>query len=620
MKSRIVKLGMNLTFNFIRRKPVSEILDLLSKSDRKKVALVAILHVIFGFLDLIGVATIGVLSAIAIRGIKSQTPGDKVGRLLESLGMQDWQLKSQIIFFAVLATGVFVSKTIFSVIFLRKTLRFLSNKSALITSDLVSKLFTKPFDYILSENLQQRLFCLTTGVSNLTVGVISNIVLIAADSSMLIVLLVGLLVVDPAISVITFSFFISVGILLHLLLNVRASKIGQANSRLSIRSNQTIIEALSTYKELLPRGSKEFYINAISDERLELAKLDSELKFFPYITKYTAEITIILGFTAIAAFQFSRSDNNHAISVLSVFLAASSRIAPAIMRIQQSTISIKSYLASSEPTLALAKELKGLSRISKSPKVFSIQHPNFIPEVKVDSVNFTYLNAKQRILDNISATFSAGNVTALVGPSGGGKSTLVDSILGSIRIESGKILISNVDVLQALETWSGAIGYVPQKTYLINGTIKQNICLGYNPSEIDDELVWECLEKAELKDFVNNLPTKLDYLVSDNGENLSGGQRQRIGIARALITKPKLIILDEATSALDAETENKIMDSILKLRNETTIILVAHRLSTVKSADRIYYVKDGKVESQGTFEDLKELNSDFRYQAGLMGL
>ena len=577
---------------------------LLDKRDRRKLLLVTLVQVLFGFLDLVGVAAIGMVTAITIRGIKSQGPGDKVSTFLNLLGLEDFSLRSQVVCLGIAAVVILSSKTVFSVIFLRRTLFYLSRKSASISSDLMSKLLTQPLSFISLESQQQRLFSVTTGVSNLTVGVLSNIVLIVSDASLLIVLLLGLFVVDPVVCISTLVVFGFVGVILYFLLHTRAAKFGLGNAKVSISSNQKIIEAFSSYRELSAKGGREFYANQISRQRFELAAFDAELKFLPNISKYATELTVVIGITGIAAFQFSRSDINHAIAVLSVFIAASTRIAPAVMRLQQSAITVKSYLASSKPTLDLADDLNKAEKLSINENHISIDHHGFVPKIEIKNLKFRYLSESKNV----------------VGPSGGGKSTLIDLMLGVCLPDKGMIQISQLLPKEVLKTWPGAIGYVPQKVFVSNASIKENVCLGFDPLEISEDLVWKALEQAELSEFVRELDGQLDFVVSDNGSNLSGGQRQRLGIARALVTRPKLLILDEATSALDAETEKRISDSISNLRGDTTIVVVAHRLSTVRLADTIYYLDQGVVRGQGSFEEVKEFNSDFKLQAGYMGL
>ena len=594
--------------------------DLLNIEDKKKLKLVSVIYIFFGFLDLLGVAAIGMVSAIAFRGVKSQTPGDRVGTLIRLTNLDLYSLKSQIILLSVFAIIVFSVKTIFSVVFLRKILIYLSNKSAQISSGLISKLLNQDVIFLNQKSQQQRLFEVTTGVANLTVGVLSNIVMLVSDASLMFILLIGLFIVDPMICFSALLVFSVVGFALYFLLHVRASRLGYENSVLTFKSNQRIIEAFSLFREISIRGSKGFYANLISNQRYQLAKYDAELKFLPNISKFTTELTVVIGFAFIAAVQLFLYDTNRAVAVISVFLAASTRIAPAVMRMQQGVITIKSYLGSSKPTLELAEQLLYSKTISK-PKEFQLDNfEDFIPKIRIQNLSFNYPENNENTLNNINVQINEGTMVALVGASGSGKSTLLDIMLGNIRVEPGTVTISNIDPHQAIEKWPGAIGLVPQQVYISDGSIRDNICLGFESYKVPEEVIWDCLEKADMSEFVRNLPDGLEHQVGDNGTKLSGGQRQRLGIARALLTNPRLILFDEATSSLDSETENRITESILKLKGHFTIVIIAHRLSTIKNADNIFYVENGKIVANGDFNQLKKLNHNFKLQAELMGL
>jgi ABC-type multidrug transport system fused ATPase/permease subunit len=207
-----------------------------------------------------------------------------------------------------------------------------------------------------------------------------------------------------------------------------------------------------------------------------------------------------------------------------------------------------------------------------------------------------------------------------VGPSGAGKTTFVDLLLGILQPDSGKVLISGVTPIEAVTKYSGAVAYVPQNVYIANGSIKHNVTLGYSENQIDDKDVWDALKMAHLSDHVYNLPNGLDENVGENGNRLSGGQRQRLGIARAVFTKPKLLILDEATSALDGQSEAEISAAISELKGSTTLVVIAHRLSTVRDADTVLYFEQGRIKARGAFEEIRTLVPDFDNQAKLMGL
>jgi ABC-type multidrug transport system fused ATPase/permease subunit len=207
-----------------------------------------------------------------------------------------------------------------------------------------------------------------------------------------------------------------------------------------------------------------------------------------------------------------------------------------------------------------------------------------------------------------------------VGPSGAGKTSLVDVLLGVLTQNSGSVLISGKHPLETIAKWPGAIAYVPQDVAMSAGTIKDNITLGFPDNSEDMELISSALRMAQLTNFVTALPQGLETQVGERGTKLSGGQRQRLGIARAMFTKPKLLVLDEATSALDGQTESDISTAILELKGKTTIVMIAHRLSTVRFADLVIYIDSGKISAMGTFDEVRSQVPDFEKQAQLMGL
>ena len=595
-------------------------LGLLSKNDQRRMFLVALIQIFMGLLDLLGVALVGMIAAIAVRGLQSLEPGDRVSQFLEIVNLSSVNFKSQLIILGLSALLVLVLKTVLSIFLLRRTIFYLSLRSASITNKLISKTLNQTSDAIQKEPSQALLFNLTNGVTNLVIGVINNLILMISDLSLLLILSVGLFFVEPTVTTVTLLLFSLIGLILYYLTHTRASRVGEMLTQISVESNQKIIEAITSYREIFVKGGREYYVNHISQLRNSLAKHDAEMKFLPNISKYIAEISIVLGAVVISATVVQSEDAYRSVGILAVFFTASTRIAPAIMRMQQSAIMIKTYLTSATPTLELAHRLAQSAELSKTPRKFETSHKGFTPEVDIQGLRYKYSDKAQDTLSEVSLKVNQGSMVAFVGPSGGGKSTLIDLILGVLFPIEGSIKVSGLNPEMVSVSWPGAIGFVPQTVSVHNASIKENICLGYNPNEIEDQKVWQALEAANLREFVETLPGRLNFKIDDSGSNFSGGQLQRLGIARALLTQPRLIIFDEATSSLDAETEIRISDAILRLRGKATLIVVAHRLSTIRQADHIYFISDGKILDSGNFNELKEKNSDFNLQANLMGL
>ena len=599
---------------------LKKVLLLLEKKDQFKLFAVLIVNTFLAFLDLFGVALIGVTSAILIRGLQGLSAGDQVSRFLEILNLDGLPQRNLMVLLGGTAIFFFIMKTILSVYFLRRTLRYMSIRNAQISSSLVSKMLNRPVERIFSKSIQHQIYNVTGGVERLVGGVVTSLVVIASDLVLLLVILIGLMLVDPVTSIGTFFVFTGIGYLLYFLLHKRVAMLNSRSTYESIYFNQKVSEGINSFRDLFIKGGREFYVNEIRKTKMKLAGYDAEIKFIPNISKYTIEISVILGIAVVAGIQFYLFDSNRAIAVISVFLAASSRIAPAIIRLQQNVIAVKSNLSAAKPTFDLIDELNGVKELEKTETLITTNHKDFSPRVNLKNLKFTYSDAINDTIQDISLEISEGKFIAFVGPSGGGKSTLVDLVLGLLAPSTGSITISGLSPVDAIKKWPGSIGYVPQDVFIENSTVKENICLGFNPESVPDDLVWQALELADLSGFVKGLEGQLSYRISDAGKNLSGGQRQRLGIARALLTKPKIVIFDEATSALDAETENRVSESILKLTGDCTVIFIAHRLSVVRSADMIYYIDKGRIVNQGTFEELRKLNADFNNQANFMGI
>jgi len=468
--------------------------------------------------------------------------------------------------------------------------------------------------------MNEMMYSVTSGVNIITVGVLGTTVTLISDVSLLSVMAVGLVLVDPTVALSTFVVFGAIGFLLYKLMHQKARNLGLKQAEVSIKSGEKVLEVIRSYRETVVRNRRDYYSRVIANQRLELADITAEMSFMPNISKYIMEVTVVIGSLAISGIQFLAQDAAHAVAVLSVFLAASTRITPAVLRLQQGAISVKSSLGAAAPTLELIESLEHIKPINVSSDVVDYAHKGFQPIVQMKNVTFTYPGKSKPALTDISLEISPGQIVALVGPSGAGKTTIVDVILGVLPPQSGEVKISGLDSLSAIEKWAGAISYVPQDVMISNGTIRENVSMGYPEDVSQDSHVWDALRVAQLSDFVEELEVSLDSQVGDRGTKISGGQRQRLGIARAMFTKPQLLVLDEATSSLDGETEANISDAIQAMRGTVTVVMIAHRLATVRNADVLVYLEDGKIRSVGTFEEVRRQVPDFDRQAQLMGL
>ena len=601
----------------VKESTVIRSLRMFSYSDKKKLIYVTIIQSTLGILDLFAIALVGFVGALAVKGIQSQQPGNKTLSILKLFKIENLSFQNQVTLLVLFSAFLFIIRTVFSVILNRKILFFLSRQGARITKELTSKLLSMPITSIDRETKQHHIYSLTYGVTKITLYMIGSLIAIFADVTLILILLFGLIIVNFFVALTSILFFGLLSIFLYKIMSKKSYFLGKKDTEYSIKINEKISEAISAYREIFVKNRENYYVNEIGLLSSKLSDVLAEYAFIPSLSKYVFEVALILGTVIVGAIQFFTVDATHAIATLAIFMAAGSRLAPAILRIQSNALQFRSATGSAISTLNLYEYNKV---VNKTLKNFTSNHFNFFPTVSLEKLSYTYPDRNEPSLININLEVAAGEFVAVVGPSGAGKTTLVDIILGIKKPVKGNVKIGGQDVSETLDKWPGAISYVPQSVSVFNGSFRENISIGYSADEIADTLIIDSLKFVSLYDFILSLDDGINAKIGENGANLSGGQKQRLGIARAMISKPKLLILDEATSALDGQTELDISESLNDLKKEMTLIVVAHRLSTVRKADKVVYLENGKIVCSGTFEEVRKNVPNFEKQASLMGL
>ena len=599
---------------------VGRAIKVLSRADRQKVFFVVLIQTGMGLLDLAGVAAVGLLGALSVQGIETGKPGNRVGSVLKLLGLSHQSFQAQVAALGGLAVSLLIGRTLISIFFTKKILYFFSIRGATISSELVSRVLAQPLLQAQATSSQETLYSITFGVGQITMKVLAVGVVMLSDLSLLIVMSFGLFFVDIWTALGSILVFSGIAMALYKNMHLKATSLGTRSAELSVKSNEKIIEALSSFRETVVGNRRAYYAREIGNNRYELAGMSAELDFMPFISKYVIELSVVIGTLLIGASQFLLRDATHAVATLALFMAAGTRIAPAVLRVQQASIQMKGSLGSAGLTLDLIDRLRDFNLSESIENEIDIEHQGFEAAIKIEKVSFTYPGNSTPTISDASVNIPVGAAVALVGSSGAGKTTFADIILGLIVPDKGHITLSGLPPLDALNKWPGAAAYVPQDVVLSNGSIRENVGLGYPKDVATDAMVLNALRVAHLDEFVKGLSEGLDTQIGERGAKISGGQRQRLGIARAMFTRPHLLVLDEATSALDGETEAAISDAIHELRGSTTVVMIAHRLSTVRNADIVVYLDKGRILAQGTFDEVREAVPDFDRQAKLMGL
>lgn len=613
-----------MKFNFMVSKKelnlAKLVLGLLSKKDKFKLVRIAVTQFCIGLLDLVGVVLIGALGALTINGVNSRSPGERVTQFLTLIRIENFEFEAQAVTLTLAAMVVLVSRTILSVLLSKKTLSFLAEKAAKISVQLYRKIVKGGIDQIQISHSQEILFAVNRGVDLLVVLIIGTIVNLVADIAALVTISIGLFVVDPFMAVASMVLFTITGLILNRLTQTRARFFAQEKTKYEIRANNKLLETLETFRELYVRNREEFYIRQFSEMRKQYTKAVSEVTFLPNVSKFVIETVVLVGAILIGTSQFVLNDAFRAIGTLTVFLAAGTRIAPACLRIQQSTLAIKSAENQIQPTLELITRYDLLNEGFAVPKLAAPKSELDDLRVEFKDVSFSYSDDSNFMIQDFTETLNVNEVSAFVGSSGSGKSTIFDLMLGILQPQSGSINVSGLKPRDFIEQFAGLVSYVPQEISIVSGSVRENVCLGYSFDDFSDSRVWEALEMANLKDDVEEFEELLDTHVGERGNKLSGGQRQRLGLARALVTRPRLLLLDEATSSLDARTEVQVGEAIQGLKGKVTVVLIAHRLSSVRNADKVIYMKGGRLVASGKFEEVRSLVPAFDEEAKLMGL
>jgi ABC-type bacteriocin/lantibiotic exporter with double-glycine peptidase domain len=610
-----------------------EAIRLIPRSKRRLLFFASAIQISLGLLDLLGIALIGLVAAVAVSGIDESALPAAAQTVMGWFGIEDASVSKTTVIIAGLAVVILIGKTALSAIMSRRIMVFLANRQADLSVRLARSFLSRPLMEVQRWTTSEAVYALGPGVASATVLLLSAAITIASELFLFTIVGVSLLAYDPLTTLIAVGLFFLVGIGLQRVLGRWSARTAQIMTDSSISTLTAVSEALATYRETTVLDRRDLYLAKYEDLATRTARAGATTSYIMEIPKYVLEAALYFGVVFLAIIQFLTNDWASAAATTAIFLAAGSRVTPALLRLQGAGITIRNAAVQAQPTFYMAKFL-GLTLDDSESKVtpaipvsverlhrhIATGYPDFVADIEISNVALTYQDAAAPALIDVSFTAPMGASIALVGPTGAGKSTLADVILGVLEPQIGVARISGIAPREAIERWPGAISYVPQNVALVIGSVRENVALGLPAALIDDELVWEALHRAHLADFLTDSREGLDTAVGERGFRLSGGQRQRLGIARALYTRPKLLVLDEATSALDAETEQAIIQTLDELEGEVTTVTVAHRLATVRRADLLLYIRDGRVQAQGTFEEVRGRVPDFDRSASLLGL
>ena len=497
----------------------------------------------------------------------------------------------QIVIFTMLGlVFVYLIKTIFLGFSAFVQSNFIFSLSAKASSNLFNLYLFQPYIYHLRRNSSEMIRIVSNDVSMLS-SLVQSLFLILSEIFVISGALIILIIVEPIGAIITLFVFLIFSYVYHLSTRKKIHDWGVKNQFHGAKKYQHIQQGLSASKDVKLLGREEEFMKIYNYHNKKIAKINEMQTAFLTLPRLFIEmLSILLLCTLVIIMIITGKNMNEVLPVIVLFAAAAFRLMPSVNRILSG---VQSFLYSLSSVETIYKELTELKKFEtndeKSDSIFS-------SSIVFENVSFKYPGSDKGALINISFEIIKGESIGIIGASGSGKSTLIDNLLGLIMPNSGYIKVDGININDELRAWQDQIGYVPQSIYLTDDSIRKNIAFGIPDDEIIDKNIKKAIESAQLIDFINQLENGLETTVGERGVRLSGGQRQRIGIARALYHNPKVLVLDEATSSLDNKTEKEVMISINKLQADKTLIIIAHRLSSIEKCDRIIKINNGILE------------------------
>lgn len=439
-------------------------------------------------------------------------------------------------------------------------------------------------------------------------GTAGDVILLAVDIVSALAVMVALLLVSPGATLVALVFFGGTAWVLQALLKRSQLRLGEAARVANVKSWAFLQPAIDGFKEARISNASDRFSRDYASTKLEASMANRSVGVLGEIPRVVLEILMIAGIMVVAGFLFLTSTQEEAFAFLGVFAVGALRIVPALNR----AVATLGRIRTAIPNLrALTHEVRNLHAEPRPRTSETDSHSFPMADIVFDEVTFTFPDADEPVLDRVSGVIPKGHTVALVGSSGAGKTTFVDLLLALFTPDSGSMTVDGVSIHDHPTAWWKQLGMVAQDVFAMPRSIRENVAFGFPESQVDDVRVRRALHLAQLDDFVASMPDGIDSTLGQQGLRLSGGQKQRVGIARALYRQPQVLILDEATSALDNETESRITQTLKDLHGKVTIIVVAHRLSTVKHADQILFFSQGQIAARGTMAELVETNEEF---------
>lgn len=579
-----------------------DVMVLFSRRTRIKLLVALVGSILQAFAEILAVATVLPLMEVLTGTEASFGP---LGSAQELFGTDDKNTIATWLAFILLIT--YVCKGAAVIAFRWWVLGFVNLQQAQTSESLFRYFLHAPYTLYLSRTTAEFLRISGGAVGAVYNGVVLGVINVITSAVTITAILASLLFIMPIPAVIMLGYFSLAGTVLYLLTRRYASEAGTRALNASEQMFRASVEPLASIKDVKIKDNSEYFLRRYHDVQRDAAGATRTSTFLGELPRYVLEIVFIVGIALMTVILFSGAESSRAVSMLALFAVAGFRILPSMTAALASLSSIRVGSVGLQSVIAETHDAQRIILRHHAPA----ERMPFQESLQLRDLRFSYPGTDAEVLRGVDLEVPTGTSVALVGGSGAGKSTLVDLILGLHTPTGGAILADGKDVSEDIRGWQRNLAVVPQEVIPLDGTVEENVLFGDDPTPENLQRVRRAVHQAQLTDLLAELPGGLQAPVGEWGGKLSGGQRQRLGIARALYSTPRLLVLDEATSALDNITEHKITQTMQALHGKITILIVAHRLSTVRGCDQIIFLDGGQVASRGTFEHVRSENAHF---------
>ncbi|WP_440333004.1 ABC transporter ATP-binding protein [Microbacterium sp.] len=557
-------------------------------------------------LVLAGLDSLGVAAMIPLTQLIAGADADTgfLGWISETTGMSTPQQLIPLVAGAVAI--LFIGKSVAALMFRWWLLGRTTRVSATLARGMFRRYVLAPYADHRTRRLSEVYRNISTSTAQAT-GVLLATISMTTDLMMLVAITAVLAYTAPVVTVLTVVIFGGFVVGLQRAFRRRQSQLGEVTSESALEAWQFLMPGLDGFREARLTSSSERFVEGFYQARLRGADASRTMGMLGEAPRYVLEIGFVVMIGGISLVLFATGSPSNALTVLGVFGAAALRALPTLNRVSSNLATIRTGQVGLEIVLSSTAELDERGSHIETP----LDDTRYRGDIELRDLSFRYADATTDVLTDLSLTIREKATTAFVGSSGAGKSTLLDLVLALQDPTSGTIECGGRSIFLDRAAWYDGLGVVPQDVFLINDTLRSNIAFGVASGSIDEQRIAEVIRMAQLGELIESLPEGLDTVVGERGVRLSGGQRQRLGLARALYRRPRVLVLDEATSALDNATEYEIAETLRGLQGSMTILIVAHRLSTVRGADTLVFLKDGRIEATGSFTEVRDTNAEF---------